>query len=106
MTNNRNEKEWEKLLEKYKVGDKLVGTVNRIENFGVFLDINSAFEGLILVPCLKYPPVQSSDNFPKIGDKIEAVILGFQEKAELEWRHVALSILEKHLQGDLDWEPE
>lgn len=76
-----------------------------MERYGVFLKIDSAFDGLILVPRLKYPPIQSIDEYPKLGDEIEAVVLGFQGDAELEWRYVSLSILKEHLHGNLDREP-
>ena len=84
MINIKSKKEWEKLLRKYKVGDKLTGIVKKVENYGVFLNIDSPFDGLILAPCIKYPPAQSSDDYPKLGDKLETTIIGFQEKAELE----------------------
>jgi polyribonucleotide nucleotidyltransferase len=106
MINNKTEEEWEKLQQKYKVEDKITGIVKKVERYGVFFDIDSVFDGLILIPCLRYPPVQTKEDYPKPGDKLEAVIIGFQGNAELEWRYVVLSILEKYLKSDLEWYPE
>jgi len=40
---------WDSVLDKYKVGDRVRGTVTRVTDFGAFVELEPGVEGLIHV---------------------------------------------------------
>ncbi|MEO1050269.1 MAG: S1 RNA-binding domain-containing protein [Bacteroidota bacterium] len=77
-------------------GNRLKGTVIKVEPFGVFLDIEQNFDGLILAPHLTSNPHKPLEDYPNVGEELEAIVIDFQDDGEIEHRYVSLSILEKH----------
>jgi len=83
---------WIKLKAKLKIGTMVYGKVFRVERFGVFVDINEVFDGIVLAPYINDKEYVASDDFPKIDDVVECIILGFAESRLIEHCYVSLKI--------------
>jgi len=59
---------------KIKVGDIVEGTVSSVASFGIFLDLGG-IEGLIHISRLSQQHVESTKDFAKRGDKMQAVVI-------------------------------
>jgi small subunit ribosomal protein S1 len=67
---------WDKLDPDLKVGDKVKGKVVLIADYGAFVEIEPGVEGLIHVSEMSWSPrLHSAQEFLKVGDEVEAVIL-------------------------------
>ncbi|MCD6355249.1 MAG: 30S ribosomal protein S1 [Prolixibacteraceae bacterium] len=67
---------WDKLEETLKVGDKVKGKVVVMADYGAFVEIAPGVEGLIHVSEMSWSQhLRSAQDFLKVGDEIEAVIL-------------------------------
>jgi len=67
---------WTALNPDMKVGDKIKGKVTVIADYGAFLEIAPGVEGLIHVSEMSWSQhLRSPQEFLKVGDEIEAVIL-------------------------------
>ena len=67
---------WEKLDANLKVGDKVTGKVVVIADYGAFIEIAPGVEGLIHVSEMSWSQhLRTAQDFLKVGDSIEAVIL-------------------------------
>ena len=67
---------WEALDPDLKVGDKVKGKVVVMADYGAFVEIAPGVEGLIHVSEMSWSPHQrSAQEFMKVGDEVEAVIL-------------------------------
>jgi len=67
---------WEALDENLKVGDKVKGKVAIIADYGAFIEVSDGVEGLIHVSEMSWSThLRSAQDFVKIGDIVEAVIL-------------------------------
>ncbi|MFY8160050.1 MAG: S1 RNA-binding domain-containing protein [Candidatus Kapaibacteriota bacterium] len=64
----------DELWNKFKVGDKVNGTVSSVPTFGVFLDLGGV-EGLVHISKLSNNHIKETKSFAKVGDKLEAVII-------------------------------
>ena len=86
---------WEHAGEKYKTGDRVGGTVTRVTEFGAFVELEKAIEGLIHVSELSWSKkIKKASDVVKPGDAVEVVILGVNQ-AE---RRIALGL--KQALGD------
>ncbi len=89
---------WEALDAELKVGDKVKGKVVVIADYGAFVEIAIGVEGLIHVSEMSWSQhLRSAQDFLKVGDEIEAVILTLDR----EERKMSLGI--KQLKSD-PWE--
>lgn len=89
---------WEALDPDMKVGDKVTGKVVMMYDYGAFIEIAPGVEGLIHVSEMSWNQhLRSAQEFMKIGDEVEAVILTL-DRAE---RKMSLGI--KQLTSD-PWE--
>ena len=89
---------WDALDANLKVGDKVKGKVVVMADYGAFLEVAPGVEGLIHVSEMSWSQhLRSAQEFLKIGDEIEAVILTL-DRAE---RKMSLGI--KQLKSD-PWE--
>jgi len=70
---------WENIREKYPVGSKHTATVRNITNFGVFAELEDGIEGLIHISDLSWDKIKHPSEMVQPGDKIEVVILDFDE---------------------------
>lgn len=74
------ENPWKKLHEKFKIGDKIKGTISNITDFGIFVQIIPGIDGLVHISDLSWTEhiTHPADLFKK-SEEIEAVILGIDE---------------------------
>jgi len=75
------EEKMKTLLEKYKIGEKVSGTVSKINNFGVLLtlDDNPQIKGFISISDIDWQPVEKIEEAVKIGNKYEAQIISTKD---------------------------
>ncbi len=67
---------WEALDANLQVGDKVEGKVVVVADYGAFVEIATGVEGLIHVSEMSWSQhLRSAQDFVKVGDKVEAVIL-------------------------------
>ncbi|MCL8009234.1 30S ribosomal protein S1 [Gelidibacter japonicus] len=67
---------WEALGDTIKVGDKVKGKVVVIADYGAFIEVEEGVEGLVHVSEMSWSThLRSAQDFVKVGDEIEAVIL-------------------------------
>ena len=89
---------WDALDENLKVGDKVKGKVVVMADYGAFVEIAPGVEGLIHVSEMSWSQhLRSAQDFMKVGDDVEAVILTLDRKE----RKMSLGI--KQLKAD-PWE--
>jgi ribosomal protein S1 len=88
-----NEISWDKLKESLKVGEQITGTVKRHEQYGVFVDIGYEFDGLIQITDFKDEGIMTQEEYPIIGSKIRAAVLGFKDHGCQIWLGVKPSQL-------------
>ena len=67
---------WEAIDAELKVGDKVKGKVVVVTDYGAFVEVAPGVEGLIHVSEMSWSqPLRSAQEFLKVGDEIEAVLL-------------------------------
>jgi small subunit ribosomal protein S1 len=68
---------WDSVPEKYKVGERVHGTVTRVMDFGAFVELEPGIEGMIHVSEMSWvKKVRKPSDLVKPGETVEAVILG------------------------------
>jgi small subunit ribosomal protein S1 len=68
---------WELVAEKYKVGDRVQGTVTRVAEFGAFVELDKGVEGLIHVSEMSWSKkMRKASEIVKPGEQVDVVILG------------------------------
>src|SRR5205085_1259682 len=68
---------WTLAGEKYKVGERVRGTVSRVTDFGAFVELEPGIEGLIHLSEMSWSKkVRKTTDVVKPGDTVEVVILG------------------------------
>ena len=68
---------WDAVPEKFKVGEKVTGTVTRVAEFGAFVELEPGIEGLIHISEMSWSKkVRQAADLLKPGETVEAVILG------------------------------
>ena len=73
---------WLAVAQKYQVGQRFVGKVVSVAEFGAFVEIEDGIEGLVHVSEMSWTKrVTHAKNVVKKGDEIETVILGIDNKA-------------------------
>jgi small subunit ribosomal protein S1 len=86
---------WDDVAEKYKVGERVRGTVTRIADFGAFVELEAGVEGLIHLSEMSWSKkVRRAADMLKPGEAVEAVILG----VNLGERRISLGL--KQAMGD------
>lgn len=89
---------WDSLAERYKVGERVNGTVTRVTDFGAFVELEPGIEGLIHVSEMSWVKrVKKASDAVKTGDTVEVVILGI----DVPERRISLGL--KQTLGD-PWE--
>ncbi|MDR0507434.1 MAG: 30S ribosomal protein S1 [Dysgonamonadaceae bacterium] len=89
---------WDALDENLKVGDIVKGKVVVMADYGAFIEITQGVEGLIHVSEMSWTQhLRSAQDFMKVGDDVEAVILTLDR----EERKMSLGV--KQLKAD-PWE--
>jgi small subunit ribosomal protein S1 len=68
---------WEQVSDKYKVGDRVHGTVTRVADFGAFVELEKGIEGLVHLSEMSWSrKVRKPSDVVKAGDQVEVVVLG------------------------------
>jgi small subunit ribosomal protein S1 len=68
---------WDSVSGKYKVGERVRGTVTRVMDFGAFVELEPGVEGLIHVSEMSWvKKVRKPSDLVKPGETVDAVILG------------------------------
>src|SRR6266571_85761 len=67
---------WDSVPNKYKVGERVRGTVTRVMDFGAFIELETGVEGLIHVSEMSWvKKVRKPSDLVKPGETVEAVVL-------------------------------
>jgi small subunit ribosomal protein S1 len=67
---------WDSVANKYKVGERVRGTVTRVMDFGAFIEVELGIEGLIHVSEMSWvKKVRKPSDLVKPGETVDAVIL-------------------------------
>jgi small subunit ribosomal protein S1 len=68
---------WDAVAGKYRVGERVRGTVTRVADFGAFVELEAGIEGLIHVSEMSWGrKLRRADTLVKQGEIVDAVILG------------------------------
>lgn len=79
---------WDTVSQRYKVGQRLEGTISKIANFGLFINLEPGMDGLIFVA--KLPNTGENTNLSKMyspGEKMSVEI----DEIDVKGRRIALS---------------
>ncbi|MDD2912773.1 MAG: S1 RNA-binding domain-containing protein, partial [Candidatus Bipolaricaulis anaerobius] len=79
---------WEEFLEQYSVGSIVSGPITQIKDFGAFVRLTPAVEGLIHVSEISPDRIASPSEALRLGQEVSAKIIGINESK----RQVRLSI--------------
>ena len=68
---------WDAVPGKYKIGDRVRGTVTRLMDFGAFVEVEPGVEGLIHISEMSWAKskVRKPGDVVKPGDAVEAIVL-------------------------------
>ncbi|MHC4938611.1 MAG: 30S ribosomal protein S1 [Planctomycetota bacterium] len=81
---------WKKeIADRYKIGDVVMGTVTKVTNFGVFVELEEGLEGLLHVSELSTKKIRSPDEVVRVGDQVQVTVL----KVEPDDRKIGLSLI-------------
>jgi small subunit ribosomal protein S1 len=81
---------------RYHIGDSVPGTVTKITNFGVFVELEAGLEGLLHISELADHKVDNPEDVVKVGQKVEVRVI----KIDPEERKIGLTLIQAHF--DLD----
>jgi small subunit ribosomal protein S1 len=67
---------WDLAAEKYKVGERVRGSITRIADFGAFVELEPGLDGLIHISEMSWGrKTRKASDVVKVGDAVEAVVL-------------------------------
>ncbi len=67
---------WDTAAEKFKVGQRITGTVTRLMDFGAFVELEPGIEGLIHVSEMSWlKKLRKPSDILKTGDTVDAIVL-------------------------------
>lgn len=69
----------QEILTKYNVGDEIEGTVAGIVDFGIFIKIEEALEGLVHISELDWGFVEDPKQIFKVGSKVKARVIEIKD---------------------------
>lgn len=72
-------KDKEKIIERYKVGDDVMGEITGIVDFGIFVKIEDGLEGLVHISEINWSLVEDPRSLFKVGDKIKVRIIEIKD---------------------------
>ncbi len=76
---NLQEKDKEKIIGKYKIGDEVTGEVTGIVDFGVFVKVEEGLEGLVHISEIDWSLVEDPKLLFKVGQKVNVKIIEIKE---------------------------
>lgn len=71
---------WKGASDYYKVDDLVEGTVVKVLDFGVLVELEAGIEGLVHLSEISSERIQKPSDKVSIGDRVKAVILSIDEK--------------------------
>ncbi|MDP6929652.1 MAG: 30S ribosomal protein S1, partial [Planctomycetota bacterium] len=81
---------------RYHIGDSVPGTVTKVTNFGVFVQLEDGLEGLLHISELADHKVENPEDVVKMGQKVEVRII----KIDPEERKIGLTLIQAHFDDD------
>lgn len=74
---------WEEFADNHKKGDRVVGKIKSITDFGIFIGLDGGIDGLVHLSDISWdvPGEEAIRNFRK-GDEVEAVVLSVDPERE------------------------
>lgn len=89
------ENPWEEFANQHKKGDKIVGKIRSITDFGLFIGLSGAIDGLVHLSDIAWDlPGEEAIKQYKKGDEVETII----QQIDYDRERISLSI--KHLDGN------
>jgi len=86
---------WATATDRFQAGQRITGTVTRLQDFGAFVEIEPGIEGLIHISEMSWgKKVRHPSDVLKQGDRVDAVILAIKP----EERRISLGL--KHAMAD------
>jgi small subunit ribosomal protein S1 len=79
---------------RYHIGDSVPGTVTKITNFGVFVELEPGLEGLLHISELADHKVDNPEDVVKVGQRVEVRII----KIDTEERKIGLTLIQAHFE--------
>lgn len=79
---------WKTLVQDYAPGNVAEGTITKIVNFGIFIDLGNDLEGLVHISEIPDNKAASLNNHYNVGEAIKVMIL----KVDVESRKIALTL--------------
>ena len=79
---------WQQAIAKYKVGDIVEGTVQKVVDYGFFVRIGEGLNGLVHISEVSYDLVKDINDFVKAGQTVNVKILSVSSTE----RHLRLSL--------------
>ena len=81
---------------RFHIGDSVPGTVTKITNFGVFVELEDGLEGLLHVSELADHKVDNPEEVVKVGQKVEVRII----RIDPDERKIGLTLIQTHFDGE------
>ncbi len=100
---------WPRLAERFPIGSRLKGVVRKFTDFGAFVEVDTAIDGLIHISDLSWNKrVHHPSEILKVGEEVETVVLsidpenrrlslGLKQLSEDAWE----GFFSRHQEGDL-----
>lgn len=79
---------WQDVVKKYKIGQTVKGTVQKIVDYGAFVRIDEGLNGLIHISELSDDLILDPNEVVKVGDELDLMILSISQTE----RHLGLSL--------------
>ncbi len=73
------QKDKEKIIGKYGLGDEVMGDITGIVDFGVFVKLEEGLEGLVHISEMDWALVENPKTLYKVGDKVKVKIIEIKE---------------------------
>jgi small subunit ribosomal protein S1 len=81
---------------RYHIGDSVPGTVTKITNFGVFVELEPGLEGLLHISELADHKVDNPEDVVKVGQRVEVRVI----KIDPDERKIGLTLIHAHFEQD------
>jgi small subunit ribosomal protein S1 len=81
---------------RFHIGDSVPGTVTKITNFGVFVELEDGLEGLLHVSELADHKVENPEEVVKVGQKVEVRII----RIDPDERKIGLTLIQTVTEGE------
>jgi small subunit ribosomal protein S1 len=69
---------WQSVGERYRVGQKVVGEILKVNPFGFFVELDPEIHGLAHISELSHKPVDDPHQLAKPGDKVEFMVVSIE----------------------------